>query len=67
MPRTARNAAGGVIFHVLHRGNARDEIFGDDADFAAFEKVLAETQQQVFARVLSYGLMPNDWQSRWGG
>ena len=61
MPRTARYAPGGVIFHVLNRGNARDDIFGDDADFAAFEKVLAETQQQVFVRVLSYCLMPNLW------
>ena len=50
-----------MIFHVLNRGNARDEIFGDDPDFAAFEKVLAETQQQVSVRVLSYCLMPHHW------
>ena len=26
-----------MIFHVLNRGNARDQIFNDDADDAAFE------------------------------
>ncbi|MEI8018190.1 MAG: transposase [Schlesneria sp.] len=61
MPRTARQAPGGMIFHVLNRGNARDRIFDDDADYAAFEKVLAETQAEVFVRILSYCLMPNHW------
>jgi putative transposase len=50
-----------MIFHVLNRGNARDEIFGKDSDYAAFEKVLLETQEQVFVRILSYCLMPNHW------
>jgi putative transposase len=51
----------GMIFHVLNRGNARDRIFDDDADDAAFEKVLAETQAEVFVRILRYCLMPNHW------
>ena len=50
-----------MIFHVLNRGNARDQIFEDAVDYAAFEKVLAETQEQVFVRILSYCLMPNHW------
>ena len=50
-----------MIFHVLNRGNARDLIFEKDADYAAFEKVLAETQAHVFVRVLGYCLMPNHW------
>ena len=61
MPRTARNAPGGMIFHVLNRGNARDRIFSKDADFAAFETVLAETQERAMVRILSYCLMPNHW------
>ena len=48
MPRTARQTPGGMIFHVINRGNGRDPIFADDADYAAFEKVLAETQAEVF-------------------
>lgn len=50
-----------MIFHVLNRGNARDRIFDGDGGFAAFEKVLAETQSEVFVRILSYCLMPNHW------
>ena len=61
MPRTARQTPGGMIFHVINRGNGRDPIFADDADYAVFEKVLAETQAEVFVRVLSYCLMPNHW------
>ena len=62
MPRTARQAPGGMIFHVLNRGNADDRILADDADYAAFEKALAETQTKVFVRMLSFSLMPNQWQ-----
>ena len=36
MPRAARHAPGGMIFHVLNRGNARDQIFDQEADYAAF-------------------------------
>ena len=50
-----------MIFHVLNRGNARDQVFDKDADYAAFEKVLAETQEHVFVRILSYCLMPDHW------
>ncbi len=38
---------GGIIFHVLNRGNARDRIFDDNADYATFEKVLAKTQAVI--------------------
>jgi len=61
MPRTARQSLGGMIFHVLNRGNARDRVFADDADYAAFKKVLAETQAKAFVRILSDCLMPNHW------
>jgi putative transposase len=48
-------------FHVLNRGNARDPIFLDDGDYAAFEKIMAETMDRVAMRVLGYCLMPNHW------
>ena len=31
MRRTARQLLGGMFFHVLNRGNARDRVFADDA------------------------------------
>ena len=50
MPKTARQSLGGMFFHGLNRGNARDRVFADDADYAAFKKVLAETQAKAFVR-----------------
>jgi len=61
MPRTARLAPGGVIFHVLNRANARSTIFEDEADYAAFERVMAATIEQVGMRLLAYCVMPNHW------
>ena len=58
MRRTARQLLGGMFYHVLNRGNARDRVFADDA---AFEKDLAETQAKAFVRILIDCLMPNHW------
>lgn len=38
MPRTARIAPGGMVFHVLNRGVARMQIFEKSADYQAFER-----------------------------
>jgi len=56
MPRTNRVAPGGWVFHVLNRGNARDEIFEDDGDYLAFEVVLRETAERFRMRLLAYWL-----------
>ncbi len=37
MQRTARQAPGGMNFHLLNRENVRDLIFDDDGDYAAFD------------------------------
>jgi len=61
MGRSRRISAGGVVYHVLNRANARLSIFSDEADYAAFEKVLAEAVQRTDMRLLAYILMPNHW------
>ena len=61
MPRTARVAPGGMVFHVLNRANARARIFTKEADFAAFERVMRETQARKPMRILGYLVMPNHW------
>src|SRR5271157_2416104 len=43
MPRTARVAPGGMVFHVLNRGVARMQLFEKAADYQAFEQVLRDT------------------------
>lgn len=61
MPRNNRIAPGGMIFHVLNRGNGRMRIFENDSDYLAFEKVLAQTLSLIPMRLLGYCLMPNHW------
>jgi putative transposase len=61
MPRTARIAPAGIIFHVINRGNARGDIFGKDGDFAAFEKILFEGLKRYHVTLLGYCLMDNHW------
>jgi putative transposase len=40
---------------------ARLALFEQDADYEAFERVLAEAMQKFPTRLLSYCLMPNHW------
>lgn len=61
MPRTARVAPGGMVFHVLNRGVGRMRLFLGDADFAAFERILAKTLETRPMRILAYCLMSNHW------
>jgi len=41
MPRQARFALGGVIYHALNRGVGRATLFDKPADYEAFEDILA--------------------------
>ena len=61
MPRTARSVEAGLIYHVLNRGNGRMRLFHKPADFAAFERVLAEGLARYPVDLLTYCLMDNHW------
>ena len=61
MPRAARNAPGGLVYHVLNRSVGRMHLFGKDADFEAFQRVLIEAHQRHPIRVLSYCVLSNHW------
>jgi putative transposase len=61
MPRTARAIQAGLVYHVLNRGNGRARLFHKDADFAAFERVLAEGLERYPVDLLAYCLMSNHW------
>ena len=61
MPRVGRNAEGGVVYHVLNRGNGRGPLFHKPADYDAFLRILLQTKQAVAVRVLGLCLMPNHW------
>ena len=61
MPRTARIAPGGMVYHVLNRATGRLRLFKKDEDFLAFQRVLLLAHQRVPIRVLDWCLMPNHW------
>lgn len=61
MPRRARSIVGGYAYHVLNRANGRLRLFKKEADFLAFEQVLAEVFERTPLRILAYTLMGNHW------
>ena len=61
MPRTARVAPGGFVYHVLNRSVGRMHMFRKDADFEAFERVMVEAHQRQPIRILSYCVLSNHW------
>ena len=61
MPRIPRINAGGIIYHVLNRGNARLRVFESAGDYMAFLKIMGEAHERVPMRLLGYCLMPNHW------
>ena len=61
MGRALRADAGGLVYHVLNRANARLPLFEKDGDYEAFERVLAEAQAEYGTRLLAYCIMPNHW------
>lgn len=61
MPRRPRLAAGNLAYHVLNRRVGRLLLFQKPADYAAFERILAEAQDRFRIRLTAYCLMPNHW------
>ena len=61
MPRSARHAPGGFVFHALNRGVGRRTIFHKDGDYLAFERILREVLEIEPVRLLACCLMPNHW------
>lgn len=61
MPRTARVAPGGMVFHVLNRSVDRKTLFHDATDFLVFEQMLVKAVEVVGIRLCAYCLMPNHW------
>jgi putative transposase len=59
MPRVARGLADGMIYHVINRGNGRQEVFHKDEDFQAFITLLREAKEKHPVKLLGYCLMSN--------
>lgn len=50
---------GGLVYHAVNRANARLRIFGDAADYLAFEHALSQAIARDTMRLLAHCLMPN--------
>jgi len=61
MPRTARIAPGGIIYHVLNRAVGKSTLFRGKRDYDAFHRCLVRTLEVSPMRVLAYCIMPNHW------
>jgi putative transposase len=61
MPRTSRAAVGGVVYHVLNRGNGRMQIFRKPGDYQAFVELMIAAKQRAEIEIFGFCLMPNHW------
>src|SRR3954465_6567689 len=61
MPRTARRAPGGQVYHVLNRAVGRMRLFRTDDDFEAFRRVMVEAHRRHPLRILAYCVLSNHW------
>jgi len=61
MPRQARSAPGGLVYHVLNRSVGRIKLFRSDEDHLAFQKLLLEACERHPLRILAYCVMSTHW------
>ena len=61
MPRHARVAPPGLVYHVTNRTAGKFIMLRREDDFAAFERVLLEAHEREPLRILAYCLMGNHW------
>src|SRR5437879_5707562 len=59
MPRAPRIQFEGAFYHIYDRGNRRERIFLDDADYARFERMMLEAADRSGVRLFRWSLMPN--------
>lgn len=59
MPRKPRIHTPGAIYHVILRGNARQDIFSDDKDRYRFYEIIQKSCERFRHRFLAFCLMTN--------
>jgi putative transposase len=61
MARPWRIEFEGVLYHVLSRGNGRQDIYYDDQDRHQFLKTIGEMSERFEIDVFAYALMENHY------
>lgn len=59
MARKPRIHSPGAIYHVILRGNARQDVFSDDKDRYRFYEILQKSRERFRHRILAFCLMTN--------
>jgi putative transposase len=59
MPRPLRPIGDGLIYHVINRGNNRQDVFRKQEDFQAFLQTLADLKEHKPFQLYGYCLMSN--------
>ena len=59
VPRTARASQGGFAYHVINRGNGRNDVFHKREDYAAFLNLIGEACERLAMRVCGLCIMTN--------
>ena len=59
MPRIARLVGTGYPHHIIERGNNREKVFKDPADYEKYLFFLSKYSEEKETTVLAYCLMPN--------
>lgn len=59
MPRTARIAPIGYVYHILTRGNNRQDIFKDEKDYKEYIKILQKYKEKYKFKLYHFVLMRN--------
>jgi putative transposase len=54
MPRTALASIGGICYHVLNRGNTRQDVFREDDDRQRFIELIQDACARVLMLALSW-------------
>ena len=59
MPRSARLIPDAGVFHIITRGNNREDVFHEDDDFPKYLDLLAAIQKEHPFKLYHYCLMTN--------
>ena len=59
MPRQLRFEHAGAVYHIMNRGDRREDIFKDDQDRERFLSTLAQTCRKTEWQVHAWCLMGN--------
>ena len=59
MPRVARKISNTKVYHIILRGNDRQDIFYDEQDYKKFLKTMKMTKEKYQYKIYAYCLMTN--------